>query len=221
MRAILVTFLFLFIFLVESQAQKNVTIGKNTNSSSFATISGSVRDVETGERLIGVAIYVPSTNKGVITDENGEFELKIAKGPHALQVSMIGYTMLFYQVNLLGDGKLKIQLSENSTLLDEISITNKAPDQNIRATDIGKEYLTVKAIYELPSFVGEVDILKSITLLPGVSTVGEASSGFNVRGGSASQNLILLGGATLYNPSHLFGFFSAFNAGVVNGVTLY
>ena len=221
MKAILATFLVLFGFLIESHAQKKVTIGKNINSSSFATISGTIRDFETGERLIGVAVYVPDISKGVVSDENGEFELRITKGQQLIQVSMIGYTIAFYQVTLLGDGKLKVQLKENSTLLDEISITNKAPDQNIRATDIGKQYMTAKAIYELPTFVGEVDILKSITLLPGVSTVGEASSGFNVRGGSTSQNLILLGGATLYNPSHLFGFFSAFNAGVVNGVTLY
>ncbi len=221
MRIIVAVFVLLFGFLFETHAQKKVTIGKKTNSSSFATIRGTVRDFNTGENLPGVAVYVPSINKGVTTDINGGFELKIAKGRHKLQVSMMGYTIGHYDVILLGDGKLKVLLKEDAMQLDEISITDVAPDQNIRATDIGKQSLSVEAIYELPSFVGEVDILKSITLLPGVSTVGEASSGFNVRGGSTSQNLILLGGATLYNPSHLFGFFSAFNAGVVNGVTLY
>ena len=221
MKVLGVLFILLIALPMESNAQKKVTIGKKTNSSSFATIRGTVRDFDSGEQLPGVAVYVPSINKGVTTDINGVFELKIAKGRHALQVSMLGYSIFFYDIILLGDGKLKVLLKEDAMQLDEISITDVAPDQNIRATDIGKQSLSVEAIYELPSFVGEVDILKSITLLPGVSTVGEASSGFNVRGGSTSQNLILLGGATLYNPSHLFGFFSAFNAGVVNGVTLY
>ncbi len=221
MKILKVVFILLLGILFEAHAQKKITIGKKTNSSSFATISGTVRDFETGDRMIGVTVYVPSLNKGEITNENGEFNLKIAKGRHKLQVSMLGYSIAFYDVILLGDGKLKVMLKEDAFQLDEISITDVAPDQNIRATDIGKQSLSVEAIYELPSFVGEVDILKSITLLPGVSTVGEASSGFNVRGGSTSQNLILLGGATLYNPSHLFGFFSAFNAGVVSGVTLY
>jgi hypothetical protein len=202
-------------------AQKTITVGKVNNEIIDLTLKGEIRDSNTGEGLIGATLYVLSLERGVSTDIKGNFELKIKKGTYQIRVSMIGYQAETVNMTLLSDGRHNFKLNESSTTLEEISITGERPDQNVKGTDMGKQVLNIKSIQELPSFVGEVDVLKSITLLPGVSTVGEVSSGFNVRGGSSDQNLILLGGATLYNPSHLFGFFSSFNADAISRVALY
>jgi hypothetical protein len=204
-----------------SYAQKNIVVGKKEDHKTLSTITGNIKDDATGEGLVGAAVYVPGIEKGTNTNVEGDFSLTLLKGDYLFQISMIGYETQSFNVHVIGDGNMKIRLVENSLQLSEITITGEAPDQNVKSTDIGKQVLSIKYIQELPAFVGEVDIIKSITLLPGVSTVGEASSGFNVRGGGSDQNLILLGGATLYNPSHLFGFFSSFNPEVISDVTLY
>lgn len=212
-----------FLFVVSNLAigQKRATIGKKNDNKEIHIVTGHVKDISNGEGLVGATIYVPSLSKGVNTELDGSYSIELKKGEYAITYSMVGFEEQKYIIEVIGDGKLNVKLIESSLQLDEIRITSESPDQNIKNTDIGKQVLTIQSIQELPAFVGEVDIIKSLTLLPGVSTVGEASSGFHVRGGSSAQNLILLGGATLYNPSHLFGFFSSFNADVISDVTLY
>ncbi len=216
-----ITLILLFIsFEIIAIAQQNIVVGKKNDAKSINRISGNVKD-ETGESLVGVTVYIPILKKGMSTDIDGNFFLDLKKDTYVIQFSMIGYETQSYKVNVRGDGEFNVRLAESSLQLDGLTITSEAPDHNVNSTDIGKQVLDINTIERLPAFVGEVDVLKSITLLPGVSTVGEVSSGFNVRGGGSDQNLILLGGAVLYNPTHLFGFFSAFNSEVISDVTLY
>ena len=214
----------IFVFVVSATSvfsQTQVTVGKKGVQQGSCTIKGVIRDLSAGESLVGATVYIPTLGIGTNSDLDGNYEIQLDRGEHIIQFSMLGFETKEYRVSLIGDGRLNIRLESSSLELDEVQITAEAVDHNVRSTDIGKQVLSLESIKELPAFVGEVDILKSITLLPGVSTVGEASSGFNIRGGSTDQNLILLGGAPLFNPSHLFGFFSAFNADAISRVTLY
>lgn len=201
--------------------QVNEDIGNDRGGSGPFLVNIKVQDAETKEPLIGVNIQVLNTSQGDITDVNGEVSFQIKKGSYALKLTYVGYSEMLYTGKILGKGKLNVQMTQGAETLDEIIISSKASDDNVKNTEIGKSVLSVETIEGMPPFVGEVDVLKSITLLPGVSSVGEASSGFNIRGGSTDQNLILLGGAPLYNPSHLFGFFSAFNSDLLQDAIIY
>ncbi len=201
--------------------QVNEDIGSDRGGSGPFKVDIKVQDAETKEPLIGVNIQVLSKAQGDITDVNGEASFYLDKGSYSLKLSYVGYNELLYNGKVLGKGKLTVRMSQGAETLDEIVISSKASDDNVKNTELGKSVLSVETIEGLPPFVGEVDVLKSITLLPGVSSVGEASSGFNIRGGSTDQNLILLGGAPLYNPSHLFGFFSAFNSDLLQDAIIY
>ena len=203
-------------------AQRSVTIGvgKKDESPPY-TIKGIVSSLGTGDKITGANLYIERQNIGTSTNEKGEFVLSLYTGRYELQISSIGYQPQIRVINVQGSGSINFSLEENITELDELVIKSAKADQNIRSKEIGKNVLTVESIKNLPPLAGEVDVLKSLTLLPGVSTQGEASSGFNVRGGGVDQNLILLGGATLYNPSHLFGFFTGFNSSIVRDVSLY
>lgn len=184
-------------------------------------IVGKVQDFDNGEPIPGVNIIYGESGEGLVSDIQGLFALFLKKGDYVLKVSFIGYLSQEIPITVQGNGNFRILLIEESVQLEEVVVKAKKADANVKSTDLGKNTLSMETIEALPPFVGEVDVLKSITLLPGVSTIGEASSGFNVRGGGGDQNLILLGGATLYNPSHLFGFFSSFNSDIVSSVTLY
>ena len=221
MRKYLTLVLVLLLFTTASYGQDRITIGTPNNEFNIHNVYGKVIGRKDKTSLPGVNIYIESISKGVSTDIDGNFVIKLRKGAYTLSVTFIGYKETKILINVVGDGRLMIRLDEDLTELDEVIVTGREPDANVSSTDIGTTSLTVEAIKELPPFLGEVDILKTITLLPGVSTVGEASSGFNVRGGGSDQNLILLGGAVLYNPSHLFGLYSAFNSELVDDVTLY
>lgn len=213
--------IFFISFVVMCFSQKALTVGVKSDSKRAVKIFGKILDKENGEPLIGATMYLPSLKNGVSTDVAGEFIFKLRQGEYEIIVSMIGYESAQFSLTVKGEGKLVLNLRQSSVKLGEVTIRGERPDENVKSTDMGKSLLKVALIEALPAFVGEVDILKAITLLPGVSTVGEASSGFHVRGGGSDQNLILLGGAPLYNPSHLFGFFSSFNADAVSNVTLY
>lgn len=206
---------------VDSLSQKWIVVGKEAKRDGLFRVDGKVIDILTGEPLAGVHIFLEEENMGATTDKYGRFMLIILKGDHMLKVSFVGYHTLDLPISVRGNGLLKIRLSEELVELEEVVIATMGADENVRSTDLGKFSLSIESIEALPPFIGEVDVLKAITLLPGVATVGEASSGFNVRGGGSDQNLILLGGAPLYNPSHLFGFFSSFNSDVISNVTLY
>ncbi len=213
--------LLLFLVCSVTLAQNTRIIGIDNGDPPPYKVSGSVASSSTGEALIGATIYMERQQQGTTTDFDGMYELSLYKGLYTLKISMIGYETITRSINVVGEGRLNILLDEALTELGEVVVSAEKENSNVRSTDIGKNILNLESIKTLPPLAGEVDVLKSLVLLPGVSTQGEASSGFNVRGGGSDQNLILLGGATLYNPSHLFGFFSSFNSSVVRDVQLY
>jgi hypothetical protein len=184
------------------------------------TLAGYVRESKNGEAISGATVYVDSLSVGTITDSYGYFSLTLPPGRQELHISSAGMQETTRQVLLLSNGKLNIELQDFIPTLKGVTVTSDK-NSNIRNLQMGAEKLTVRTIKQVPVVLGESDILRVVLTLPGVTSVGEASTGFNVRGGSADQNLILFDDATIYNPSHLFGFFSAFNTDVVKNVELY
>lgn len=200
---------------------KLYTIGsEKTTSKSSATIAGYIRDAETGEPISGVSIFIDNPRIGAITDGSGFYSLTLSKGKHRLNVRGVGLKDTFRQILLRNDGKLDISLVDEPFALKEVVITTDK-SSNIRNNQMGIEKLDIKTIKQIPTVFGEADVLRVVLTLPGVKSVGESSTGFNVRGGSVDQNLILFNDATIYNPSHFFGFFSAFNPEVIKDVELY
>lgn len=191
-----------------------------TYSQEKFTISGYVKDGKNGESLIGATVYKQGSNLGASANEYGFFSLTLPKGEHIIGVSLIGYKTYTFSVNLEKNITKTYELSEESKQLDEIVVTGEAADKNITSTEMGTTKLDIKEINKIPAMFGEVDIVRAIQMLPGVTTVGEGASGFNVRGGNVDQNLILLDEAPVYNSSHLFGFFSVFNPDAVKDVKL-
>jgi len=184
------------------------------------TISGVVTD-ENGELLIGVNVYNSVRNAGTVTNEYGFYSLTLPEGPHEIVFSSIGYNIYKKDLFLKEDLRLNARLSSEITLLDEVTVSARKPDQNITDVAMGVVQIQAKTIKKIPVLMGETDVIKAIQLLPGVQTSVEGSSGFYVRGGNADQNLVLLDEATVYNPAHLFGFFSVFNGDAVKNVELF
>tara|TARA_B100000809_G_scaffold201103_1_gene201598 strand:+ start:3350 stop:5728 length:2379 start_codon:yes stop_codon:yes gene_type:complete len=185
------------------------------------TISGTVYDESSNETLIGVSIYFSETNSGTTTNEYGFYSITLPKGNYKIQVSSLGFTTITETINLSEKIIKNYKLTEEFESLDEIVIESNIERLNIRTPQMSVNKLTSKTIKQIPVVLGEADIIKSLILLPGVTSAGEGASGFNVRGGSADQNLILLDEAIVFNSSHLFGFFSVFNPDVIKDVKLY
>ena len=192
--------------------------------SSFAqakfTLSGYVND-EKGEALPGVYAVVPNTTMGAVTNIYGFYSLTLPAGTYTIRYSFVGFQSSDSEINLTENRKVNITLLPVSSEIDAVTITAARKDQNVREISMSNIELPSKVIKKIPNLMGEVDIIKSIQLLPGVQSSVEGSSGFYVRGGNADQNLILLDGAGVYNPSHLFGFFSVFNGDAVKNIELY
>lgn len=184
------------------------------------TLSGYVKDIANGEGLIGVSVYVREASTGVVTNPYGFYSITLPQGEYALVFSYIGYEKLTRTVTLDADQRVNIEMAAESRQLQEVVVSTKKEDDNVRSLDMSVNTVDIKTIRKIPALLGEVDVIRSIQLLPGVSTVGEGASGFNVRGGDVSQNLILLDEAPVYNSSHLFGFFSVFNPDAVKDVKL-
>ncbi len=202
---------------------ENFVIGDpsiKTNKTSFK-IKAYVVDDNIKEPLIGVTVVVENTNKANITDEIGNLEFDLEKGVYLFSISYIGYLTKQISVEVIGDGKLEILLSKEAYQLEEITISAQAGENSINRGEIGLEALSAKDIQKLPSLMGEADVIKTLLLLPGVSTVGEGASGVNIRGGSVDQNLILQDGIPLFNASHVLGLFSLFNPDIVKSIELY
>jgi hypothetical protein len=206
MRSIFLTLLFTFSF--------------STFYAQNYTVSGFVKDAKNGEALIGVSVYKQGTTVGVSSNSYGFYSLTLPAGKHTLAFSYIGYTLILKDTTLAKNLTLNIELAEESKTLNEVVITSEREDQNVKSIEMSAVKMDIKEISRIPALLGEVDIIRSIQLLPGVTTVGEGASGFNVRGGNADQNLILLDEAPVYNSSHLFGFFSIFNPDAVKDVKL-
>jgi hypothetical protein len=185
-------------------------------------ISGTVRDESSGETLIGVSIYEEKLQSGTTTDEKGRYELDLPLGEHTLRVSYVGYSTVYKKVSVAKKPiTLNIKLQPESEKLSEVQVTSERKDRNVTAMAMSVQTLDMITIKKIPALMGEVDVIKSITLLPGVQSASEGSSGFSVRGGATDHNLILLDGAPIYNASHFLGFFSVFNNDVVKDATLY
>lgn len=185
------------------------------------TLSGYVRDANNGEELIGATIYVEETKSGTVTNVYGYYSITLKKGTYNLTYSFIGKEPLKKTLELTENKKVDVELKDNSVELQAVEVTAEAKDQNVRSAEISTQKLEMKQVKQLPAFMGEVDVLKTIQLLPGVTSGGDASTGFFVRGGAQDQNLILLDEAIVYNASHLFNFFSVFNPDAVKDLKLY
>src|SRR6188768_635891 len=179
------------------------------------TISGYVKDVSNGEALIGGSILVKERGVGTTTNEYGFYSLTLPTDSIKLQYTYIGYLNVTKSLSLTGNVRLDIELTAEASQLEEVVITDKEDQPTATNMDMSTNNLTISTITKIPTFMGEADVLRSLLLLPGVSTVGEGASGFNVRGGSVGQNLVLLDEAPVYNSSHLFGFLSVFNPDAV------
>ena len=193
---------------------------KGGSTQGKAIVTGYVLDQKNGEPIAGASVFVDTLAVGALTDQFGYYTITLPKGRHQLQISAAGMKLTRRQIMLSGDGKLNVELQDNVPTLKAVVVVSER-SSNIRRMQMGMEQLNIKTIKKIPVLLGEADVLRAVLTLPGVTSVGEASTGFNVRGGSADQNLILYNDATIYNPSHLFGFFSAFNADVVKSVDLY
>ena len=185
------------------------------------TISGTVYDKKGNETLIGATIYFPDLSVGTTTNEYGFYSITISKGTHNISVSYLGFSDESKIIELNNKTSLDFYLAERSQALDEVVIQTDIEKINIKSTQMSVNKLTSKTIKQIPVVLGESDIIKSIILLPGVTSAGEGASGFNVRGGAADQNLILLDEAIVFNSSHVFGFFSVFNPDVIKDVKLF
>ena len=187
---------------------------------SRAVISGTVSDGATGETLIGAVVFEPESGRGSTTDVNGRFTLELPVGRYRLRLSYIGYEDSFRNVRLISDGQVEFELFSNVSQLDQVTITAQRARENVLRTQMSIVQLDAKNIKELPQTFGERDIVQSLTLLPGIQSMGEFGTGINVRGGSADQNLILIENVPLFNSSHLFGLISVINPDLVSDVTM-
>ena len=185
------------------------------------TLNGYIRDESNGEELLGVTIYIPSLKAGTITNDYGFYALTVPPGSYEIQFTYIGYKQVTKTVALTANTVLNIEMQTDAQLIEEIVIEEKPLDENVTAIQMSKNTLNMNQVRKLPALFGEIDIIKNIQMLPGVITAGEGSSSFFVRGGSADQNLILIDEAPVYDPSHLFGLFSVFNADVIKDSELY
>lgn len=191
--------------------------GQNTESAAlFGTVTNAA-----GEGMSNVTVFVVDVRRGTQTDKNGFYFISLKTGTYSVKFSSIGYVPLYKEVELgPGQMNLNIQLEEDTRLLEEVTVTTGKPQENVQKVEIGASRLNIRSIQKIPAFMGEVDVMRSLLLLPGVTTVGEGTTGINVRGGSVDHNLVLMDDAPLFNTSHLFGFFSVFNQDAVRDVTL-
>ncbi len=185
------------------------------------TMNGTIRDASSGEALIGVTIFIKEINNGTTTNEYGFYSITLPKGNYTIDYSYVGYQGQARTVELSKNIQQPVELAPSFEELQEVVIKAESDQANFENLEMSTNKLEIKTILRTPMLFGESDLLRSLQLLPGVSTVGEGASGFNVRGGNVGQNLILLDEAPVYNSSHLFGFFSVFNPDAVKDVKLY
>ncbi|MEZ4854168.1 carboxypeptidase-like regulatory domain-containing protein [Flavobacterium sp.] len=185
------------------------------------TLSGTITDALTGETMIGVTILIPDLNTGTTTNEYGFYSITLPKADYRVVISFIGFESIEETITLAQNIRKNYSLKESSQLLNELVIENNLNKIDIKKPEMSVNRLSAAAIKKMPVLLGEVDVVKSLLFLPGVTNAGEGQSGFNVRGGAVDQNLVLLDEATLYNTSHVFGLFSVFNADAIKDLKLY
>ncbi|MBK7435058.1 MAG: TonB-dependent receptor [Chitinophagaceae bacterium] len=208
-------FLVLFLFPLCMQAQQP---GKTANAR--YTISGYIRDSLNGESLLGATVSVIGKTKGITSNQFGFYSITLTEGRYQVICSYIGFQPKIMEVELNRDRQINFYVMPRTVLSEAVIVSSKKRDANVKNAQMGRFNLPIEQIKALPAFLGEVDLLKTIQLLPGVRNAGEGSSGIYVRGGGPDQNLILLDDAPVYNTGHLFGFFSIFNSDAIKNVTL-
>jgi hypothetical protein len=185
------------------------------------TLSGIITDINSNETLIGATVSIPELKTGLSTNEYGFYSITLPKGIYKIKITSLGYSTIDEIINLNQNRKYDFKLNSDETALQEVVILDNKTYSAIRKPEMSVNKLSISTIKKMPVILGEVDILKSILLLPGVTNAGEGASGFNVRGGGADQNLILLDEATIFNSSHVFGLFSVFNPDAIKDLKLY
>jgi len=184
-------------------------------------LSGYIRDAASAETLIGATAYIYDKNAGASSNEYGYYSLRIERGTYEIEYSYLGYDLQVQTITITEDMRLDVDLTLASQTIEEVVVIAESEDQQVKDVQMSVNKLEIAQIKALPTLLGEVEVIRSLQLLPGVSSVGEGATGFNVRGGSIDQNLVLLDEAPVYNSSHLFGFFSVFNPDAVKDVKLY
>jgi len=199
----------------------SLVIFKSVLAQQKFTIKGYVKDKKNGEVLIGAIVSKKGTNIGISTNEYGFYSLTLPAGTHQIIVTYLGYKNWEKTIDLKENITLNIELEESENQLEEVEVSAESEDKNIKSIEMSTAKLDIKQVEKIPALLGEVDVVRAVQLLPGVTSVGEGASGFNVRGGNVDQNLILLDDAPVFNSSHLFGFFSVFNPDAVKDLKLY
>jgi len=189
------------------------------------TLSGIVKDMTNGETIVGAYIILndslaKTTKAGAVTNVSGFYSITVEKGTYTLIVNYLGYKSISEKITINTHTKKNIEIEPAAIMADEVVVLGQAADKNVNSVDVGKMEMKIETIKAMPAFMGEVDVLRTIQLLPGIQSGSEGNSGFYVRGGNADQNLVLLDEATIYNPGHLFGFFSIFNADAVKNIEI-
>jgi hypothetical protein len=207
--------------LKKQTEEKLISIGtKSNNLQGTALLTGTIKDVKSGEAIIGASVFIENPMVGVSTDQFGRYSLSLPKGKHEIKIKSIGMKSTQRQIMLYSNGKLDIEIEEDITPLKEVLVQSER-DVRVTGMQMGAERLDIRTMKQMPLALGETDVMKVVLTLPGVQTVGEGTVGLNVRGGATNQNLLLFNDAIVYNPSHLFGFFSTFNPDVLKSVELY
>lgn len=219
----------MFDFMYDAEQKKQLSdeeiiyeIGSRTNkiTEARAVLTGQIRNFHTGESIAGAVIHNITSGNTTTTDPLGNFSISVPTGRNTIEASFLGMMKGKRELMVYSKGNLDIELSEKVISLREVIIRSER-DANVSSTQMGVDRIDISTLKQVPVALGEADILKVVLTLPGVQSVGESSTGLNVRGGATDQNLILFDQAVIYNPSHLFGFFSAFNPDVVKNVELY
>lgn len=202
--------------------ERNILIGSREQAvpGKRCMVRGHIRDLSNEEALIGATIYVKETDKGTITDVNGNFQLRLPADNYRIIVNHMSMKQTEYGLTILSDGSLNIEMEKDLIELEEITVTDDR-HSNVKGMFMGYERISVKSMKSIPVVMGEKDVLKVVQLLPGVQNAGEGSAGFNVRGGAADQNMFYINNISIYNTSHLFGFFTSFSPDIVSDFSLY
>ncbi|MGC8803693.1 MAG: TonB-dependent receptor, partial [Bacteroidales bacterium] len=193
----------------------------STSSAKLKTLSGYIRDAKNGETLAGATIFVKNANIATSSNVYGFYSVSLTPGTYQIEFSYVGYKSYALEVDLKENKSLDIELSEDVTEIEEVVVKGGTTAERIRKPEMSVSKLEAKTIQKIPALMGETDLIKAIQLLPGVQPTAEGTSGFSVRGGGIDQNLIILDEATIYNASHLMGFFSVFNNDIIRDVKLY
>jgi hypothetical protein len=197
------------------------TVSLTTLAQNRVTLNGYIKDKSNGEELIGVTVYFPQLKAGTTTNAYGFYAITIPPGTYDVQFSYIGYAAQTFSVELQKDETRNLEMEIEATVIQEIQVLDKRLDANVADIQMSKSNLNIEQVRKLPALFGEVDIIKNIQMLPGVVSAGEGTSSFFVRGGGADQNLILIDEAPIYDPSHIGGMISIFNADVIKDSELY